>query len=147
MSQVVGMDGLDVYAMMNGKILDSHYVIAESLMVVRSTFTVDSEEEVVKMCQGSGRVRNASRSVAGQCVKGAIGVGRHGKICLSLLKVKGMGKWMLQLGHLVESRHLLQGMCRPQRVGHKLCLLEVRLEQGLGVLLLPNHHLRLPLKN
>ena len=116
-------------------------------MIVRSTFAIDSEEEVVKTCLGSGRVRNASRRVAGQCVKGAIGVVRHGMICLSLLKGEGMGKWMLQSGHLVESRHLLQGMCRPQHVGHKLCLLEVRLEQGLGVLLLLNHHLRLPLKN
>ena len=116
-------------------------------MVARSTFTIDSEEEVVRMCQGSGRVRNAFRRVAGQCVKGAIGVVRHGMICLSLLKGKGMGKWMLQLDHLVGNRHLLQGMCRPQHVGHKSCLLEVRLEQGLGALLLPNHRLRLPLKN
>ena len=64
-------------------------------MVVRSTFTFDSEEEVVKMCQGSGRVRNASRRVAGQCVNGAIGVEQQGKICTSLLKEKGMGKGML----------------------------------------------------
>ena len=65
----------------------------------------------MRTCLGSGRVRNASRRVAG--VKGAIGVVRHGMICLSLLKGKGMGKWMLQLGHLVGNRHKLQGMCRP----------------------------------
>ena len=109
LSQVVGTDGLDVCAMMNGKILDSR-------MIVRSTFAIDSEEEVVRMCQGSGRVRNALRHVAGQCVKGATGVVRHGMICLSLLKGKGMGKWMLQLGHWVENRHLLQEMCRPELV-------------------------------
>ena len=102
-----------------------HCGTAESPTTVRSTFAIDSEEEVVRMCQGSGRVRNASRRVAGQCVKGATGVERQGKICLSLLKGKGMGKGMLQLGHLVENRHLLQGMCRPQHVGHKSCLLEV----------------------
>ena len=45
-----------------------------------------------------------------------------------------MGKLMLQLGHLVENRHLLQGMCRPQHVGLRLCLLEDRLVQGLEVL-------------
>ena len=89
-------------------------------------------EEVVKMWQGSGRVRKASRRVAGQCVKGAIGVERQGKICPSLLKGKGMGKRILQLGHLVENRHLLQEMCRPQHVGHKSCLLEFRLEAGVG---------------
>ena len=100
LSQVVGTDGLDVYAMMNGNDIGAyvphlcHCGITDA--VVRSTFTFDSEEEVVKMCQGSGRVRNASRRVAGQCVRGAIGVGRQGKICPSLLKGKGMGKGTLQ---------------------------------------------------
>ena len=64
-------------------------------MVARFTFTFDSEEEVVKICQGSGRVRKASRRVAGQCVNGAIGVERQGKICPSLLKEQGMGKGIL----------------------------------------------------
>ena len=44
---------------------------------------------------------------------------------------------MLQMGHLVESRHLLQGMCRPQHVGHKLRLLYVRLGQKGGSFLAP----------
>ena len=56
----------------------------------------------MKMCQGSGRVHNASRRVAGQCVKGATGV-RQGRICLSLPKGKGTGKEILQLGHWVEN--------------------------------------------
>ena len=76
-----------------------HYVIVESLMIVRSTFTVDSEEEVVRMCQGSGRVRNALRLVPGQCVKDAIGVGRHGMICLSS-EGKGNGKMDVAVGPL-----------------------------------------------
>ena len=61
-------------------------------MIVRSTFTIDSEEEVVRMCLGSGRVHIASRHGAGQCVNGATGVVRQGKFCPSLLKGKGMGK-------------------------------------------------------
>ena len=108
LSQVVGTDGLDVYAMMNGKILDLRSTLrffVASLMVARSTFTIDSEEEVVRMCLGSGRVHNVSRSVAGQCVKGATGVVRQGRICMSLPKGKGMGKGILQLDHLVENRH------------------------------------------
>ena len=40
----------------------------------------------MRMCLGSGRVHNASRSVAGQCVKGSTGVVRQGRICLSFLK-------------------------------------------------------------
>ena len=74
-------------------------VVAESLMVVRSTFIFDSEEKVVKMCQGSGRVRNASRRVAGQCVRGAIGVGQQGKIYPSS-KGKGSGKGDIAVGPL-----------------------------------------------
>ena len=46
----------------------------------------------MRMCLGSGRVHNASRSVAGQCVKSATSVVRQGRICLSHLKGKGMGK-------------------------------------------------------
>ena len=61
-------------------------------MVARSTFTNDSEEEVVRTCLGSGRVHTASRRVLGQCVKGATIVVRQGRSCLSLLKGKGMGK-------------------------------------------------------
>ena len=57
-----------------------HNGIVESLMVVRSTFTVDSEEDVVRMCLGSGRVHNALHHGAGQCVKGATGVVRQGMI-------------------------------------------------------------------
>ena len=124
-----------------------HYCNLELLMVVRSTSTIDSEEEVVRTCLGSGRVHNASRRGAGQCVKGATGVVRQGRICLSLPTGKGMGKGILQLGHLVENRHQLQEMCRPRHVNHKSCLLEVRLEQGLGILLLLKRHLRLTLKN
>ena len=105
LSQVVGTDGLDVYAIMNGKILDLRSTLRFCGItdVVRSTFTIDSEEEVVRTCLGSGRVYNASRRVAGQCVKGATGVVRQGRICLSLPKVQGMGKGILQLGHLVEN--------------------------------------------
>ena len=40
-------------------------------MVALSTFVIDSEEEVVRVCLGSGRVHIALRHVAGQCVKGA----------------------------------------------------------------------------
>ena len=101
----------------------------------------------MKMCLGGGRVHSALRLGAGQCVNGATGVVRQGTICPSPLKGKGMGKLMLQLGHLVENRHLLQGMCRPQHVGHRLCLLEDRLVQGLEALQLPRLLLRLPLKN
>ena len=149
LSHVIGTGGLDVYAMLHGKIVDlSSLCLLQGLLVIaQSTFTIDSEEEVVRTCLGSGRVHNVSRRVAGQCVNGATGVVRQGRICLSLLKGKGMGKWMLQLGRLVENRLLLRGKCRPQHVGHKSCLLEVRLEQGLGVLLLLNHYLCLPLKN
>ena len=43
-------------------------------MVALSTFIIDSEEEVVRMCLGSGRAHIALRHVADQCVKGAIGV-------------------------------------------------------------------------
>ena len=116
-------------------------------MDARSTFTFDLEEEVVRMCLGSGRVHIALHHGAGRCVNGATGVARRGMMCPSLLKGRGMGKQTLQLDHLVGNRHLLQGMCRPQHVGHKSCLLEVRLVQGLGVLLLLNHRLRLHLKS
>ena len=34
-----------------------------------------------------------------------------------------------------------EGMCRPQHVGHKSCLLEVRLELGLGDLQLLKRHI------
>ena len=87
----------------------------------------------MRTCLGSGRVHSASRRVAGQCVKGATGVVRQGRICLSLPKGKrkGMGKGMLQLGHWVGNRHRLRETCRPRLVNRKLCLLEVRLEPGL----------------
>ena len=113
--------------------MHSLFISSGLLVIAQSTFTIDSEEEVVRTCLGSGRVHNVSRRVAGQCVNGATGVVRQGRICLSLLEGKGMGKWMLQLGRLVENRLLLRGKCRPQHVGHKSCLLEVRLEHWLGV--------------
>ena len=68
----------------------------------------------MRMCLGSGRVHIASRRGAGQCVNGATGVARQGRICPSLLNWKRrMGKWLLQLGHLVENRHLLLGSVPP----------------------------------
>ena len=69
-------------------------------MVARSTFTFDSEEEVVRMCLGSGRVHNALHHGAGQCVKGATGVVRRGLICPSLLKGKENGKVDVAVGPL-----------------------------------------------
>ena len=118
-------------------------------MVARCTFTIDSEEEVVRTCLGSGRVHSALRRVAGQCVKGATGVVRQGRICLILLegRTKGTGKGILQLDHRVGNRHRLQETCRPRLVNRKSCLLEVRLERELGALQLLKRHLRLPLKD
>ena len=94
LSQVVGTDGLDVYATMNGKILDLRSTLLSCGITdgARSTFTFDLEEEVVRMCLGSGRVHNALHHGAGQCVNGTTGVVRRGMICPSLLKGKGMGK-------------------------------------------------------
>ena len=71
-------------------------------MVARSAFTIASEEEVVRTCLGSGRVHNVLRRVAGQCAKGASGVVRQGRICLSLLegKEKGNGKGGIAVGPL-----------------------------------------------
>ena len=101
-------------------------------MIAQFTFTFDLEEEVVMMCLGSGRVHIALLHDAGQCVSGATGVERQGMICPSLLKGKGMGKLTLPLDHLGGNRRKLQGMCRPQHVGHKSCLLEVRPGAGVG---------------
>ena len=61
-------------------------------MVARSAFTFDSEEEVVRMCLGSGRVHNALHHGAGQSANGATGVVRQGMTCPSLLKGRRMGK-------------------------------------------------------
>ena len=69
-------------------------------MVVRSTFTVDSEEEVVKMCQGSGRVHNASRRVAGQCVKRCYRCGAAREDLPVSSKGKGNGKGDIAVGPL-----------------------------------------------
>ena len=69
-------------------------------MIAQFAFTIGSEEEVVRMCLGSGRVHTAWRHGVGQCVEGAIGVGRQGKTCLSLLKGKEMGKMDISVGPL-----------------------------------------------
>ena len=98
LSQVVGTDGLDVYATMNGKILDLRSTLSSCGITGGCTVHIHFR------LRGGSRedVRNASRRVAGQCVRGAIGVVRQGRICLSLPKGKGMGKGILQLGHWVE---------------------------------------------
>ena len=90
-------------------------------MIAQFAFTIGSEEEVVRMCLGSGRVHTAWRHGVGQCVEGAIGVGRQGKTCLSLLKGKEMGKWTFQLDPLGENPPPTAGnvpptTCRPQVV-------------------------------
>ena len=71
-------------------------------MVARSTFTIDSEEEVVRDVR-SGRVHNVSRRVAGQCAKGCYrcGAAREDMPVSSRGKEKGLGKGILQLGHWV----------------------------------------------
>ena len=137
LSQVVGTDGLDVYATMNGKILDLCSTLLSCGITDGCTVHIHfrlrggSREDV----PGQWTCSHCLAPGAGQCVNGATGVARQGMICPSLLKGRGMGKLTLPLDHLVGNRHKLQGMCRPQHVGHKSCLLEVRLVQGLGVLL------------
>ena len=59
-------------------------------MDARSTFTFDLEEEVGRMCLGSGRVHTALQRGAGRCVNGATGVVRQGMMRPSLLSE---GKW------------------------------------------------------
>ena len=80
-------------------------------MVARSTFTFDSEEEVVRMCLGSGRVHNALLHGAGQCVNGATGVARQGMICPSLLKGRGNGKVDVAVGPLGRKPPQTAGEC------------------------------------
>ena len=47
-------------------------------MIALSTFTIASEEIVVRTCLGSGRAHNALHHVAGLFVKGATGVEQPG---------------------------------------------------------------------
>ena len=100
LSQVIGMDGLDVCAMMNGKIVD-----------LRSTLWFCGITDVCTVhthCRLRGGSREdvpgqwtCSQCFAPRCwpvVKGATGVVRQWRICLSLPegRRKGMGKEILQ---------------------------------------------------
>ena len=88
LSQVVGTDGLEVYAMMTGKILDLRSTLRHCGITGGCTVHVHCRlrGESLEDVPGQWTFHNASRRDAGQCVKGAVGVVRQGKICLSLLK-------------------------------------------------------------
>ena len=134
LSQVIGTDGLDVYAMVNGKIVDlrstlwSCGIIDGCTVHIHHRLRGGSREDVPQQWTCS---QCFLRHAVGQCVKGATRVVRQGRICLSLPKGrrKGMGKVILQLGHWVESRHRLRETFRPRLVNRKSCLLEVRLPE------------------
>ena len=149
LSQVIGTDGLDVYATMNGKILDLCSTLLSCGITDGCTVHVHfrlrggSREDVPGQWTCSQCFAPRCWPVRKRCYR--CGAARDDLPVSS--EGKGMGKWTLQSGHLVENRHKLQGMCRPQHVGHKSCLLGVRLVQGLGVLLPLNLRLRLHLKS
>ena len=73
LSQVVGTDGLDVYAMMNGKILDLRSTLWFCGITDGCTVHVHCRLRGEVACLGSGRVHNASRNGKGDIAVGPLG--------------------------------------------------------------------------
>ena len=96
---VAGVMGMDLYAMVGGKVVD-HSLSLECIL-------------------GSGRVHSASRSVAGQCVLSAMGVVLLVKLNPSLSMTK-KGKDPKALWDVLLRKD--PALCRPpQVVGHMWC--------------------------
>ena len=140
LSHIIGTGGLDVYATVYGKIVDLSSTLSSAGIVGDCTVHIHHR------LRGGSREDVPGQWTCSQCFAPRCWPVR--KRCYRCGMVSSKERdLMLQLGHLVENRHLLQGMCRPQHVGLRLCLLEDRLVQGLEVLQLPRLLLRLPLKN
>ena len=148
LSQVIGTDGLDVYAMMNGKIVDLRSTlwfcgITDGCTVhIHYRLRGGSREDVPGQWTCSQCFAPRCWPVRKRCYR--CGAAREDMPVSSKGKEKGNGKGDIAVGPLGRKPPPTAGNVPPTTRKPQVV---PRLERGLGALQLLKRHLRLPLKN